>query len=147
MLYNDGGGEIMKNSDLIKKYKEPHRDLCCSETIFHAANEKYNLGFTQAHFSISSAFCGGNITGDTCGLLTASVAIIGVIFNQSVSHKSLLMRECIKDFKESFLALNGEMSCSILKPRKIQESGSCYNFTLEVFELLDQTIKKYKKTI
>ncbi len=132
---------IVNSQLIIEKYQNKELyDLCCSESIFYAANEYYDLNFDDNCLKISAAFCGGNLTEDTCGILTAAIAIIAVKFSEGVSHQSLQMHEYVREFTEIF---NNRWSCNNclkLKNQYRDINYGCKSLIVESFILLTDFI-------
>lgn len=126
---------------IVLKYQDKEQyDLCCSESIFYAANEYYNLGFNSNTFKLSAAFCGGNLTEDTCGILTACIAIIAVKFTNGVSHHSPEMQGYVKDFTKLFEDKWSCNNCKKLKEKYRDVNFGCKTLIIESFILLTDYI-------
>ena len=83
----------------IRKFRDKNKyDLSCSETMIYAANEKYNLGLTESHFHMMAPFSGGMYEGQTCGILTGAIAVLGILFTDHVSHNSPLLNDEVIEF-------------------------------------------------
>lgn len=116
----------MKSNEIITKYLDKSKyDLCCSESIFYAANEYYDLKLDSNTFKVSAAFCGGNIVEGNCGLLTASISILAIMFATDVSHKSETMREYIVEYTELFKSEFSDINCANLKLKYRTEEEGC----------------------
>ncbi len=126
----------MNSKELIVKYRSKDYDLCCSESIFYAANEYYNLEFSNDTLKIAAAFCGGNLTEDNCGLYTASISIIAVMFTEGVSHQSPLLKQYVSEFKTEFNEKYLSFNCKRLKELYRDEVFGCNDFIIDCFQLL-----------
>jgi C_GCAxxG_C_C family probable redox protein len=77
--------------ELIRKYR--NTDLYnsnCSEAIVYSANEHYNLELTQNGLNMAAGFGGGVFEKHLCGIVSGSVAVLGVIFKG----KTFVMKIC-----------------------------------------------------
>ncbi len=130
---------------LLLKYKSPVYDYSCSEAILHASNEKYNLNLDDNCFKMVAPFSGGLLTEDICGILTASVNVLGIIFTNNVAHQSPLLKkatvEYIKRFKEELNSTN----CFTLKSMYRDEVTGCRDIIIQGGEILEKVIEKYEK--
>lgn len=135
------------NKDLVDKYRNVELDLCCSETIFYAANEKYALGLDKQHFRIAASFCGGNLRKDNCGLVTASIAILGIVFAEDVSHKSPLLKEAVNYYQDRFIEELATINCQSLIDKYRDSVTGCNKIIYIAFDLLEETIEEHKKRL
>lgn len=133
--------------DIILKYKSDSYDLSCSEAMVYAFNEKYNLNLTTESFRMMAPFSGGMYEGETCGILTGALAVLGVIFTNNVSHDSELLHEIVLDFKAQFLSKFNSKECTILKEYKRTEEKGCTDFIVEGALLLDEVIQKWQQDL
>lgn len=126
----------MNSKEIILKFQNKDiYDLCCSESIFYAANEYYSLNFNESTFKVSAAFCGGNLTEDTCGLLTASIGVIACIFVKENSHNSPEMKTYIQEYTNIFKEKYSSNNCAVLKKAYRNEFG-CKNLIVDSFVTL-----------
>lgn len=136
----------MQMEKLIRKYRdEKHYDLSCSETMIYAANEKYNLGLKESHFKMMAPFSGGMYDGDTCGVVTGAIAVLGLIFTDTVSHDSPLLKEAVLEYKARFVELLGSRVCTTLIETQRDDIVGCNNIILDGGRLLEEMIDKYGK--
>lgn len=134
----------MKNT--TKKYKESiELDLSCSEAILYAANEKYNLNLTEREFHMLAPFSGGMYEGDTCGIVTASISVLGILLTDGVSHKSPLLREAVIEYKDKFRERYQDVHCAELIKSYRSENTGCNDLIINASELLEEVIEKYVK--
>ncbi|XMB86887.1 C-GCAxxG-C-C family (seleno)protein [Mycoplasmatota bacterium WC44] len=133
----------MKN--LIKKYKSNEYDLSCSEAVLYAANEKWDLNLSNECFKMVAPYSGGMLTEDTCGILTASLAVIGLIFTETVAHQSPLMVEVSREYVERFKQELKSTNCGILKENFRDEVVGCTNIIIKGGMLLEEVVSKYRR--
>jgi len=131
---------------LLGKYRDGTQyDLSCSEAMIYAANEKYGLGLTETHFKMMAPFSGGMYEGDTCGVVTGAIAVLGIVFTNQASHNSPLLKEAVIDYKTRFKELLGSQICSTLLETKKDEITGCNNIIVQGGMLLEEVISKYSR--
>lgn len=129
---------------LIRKYRDGTQyDLSCSETMIYAANEKYDLGLTESHFKMMAPFSGGMYEGETCGVVTGAIAVLGIIYTDHVSHNSPLLKEAVIEYKARFTELLGSSICNILIETQRDDITGCDNIISQGGILLEEVISKY----
>lgn len=132
---------------LLVKYRDKSKyDLSCSETIIYAANEKYNLGLTESHFHMMAPFSGGMYERETCGILTGAIAVLGVLYTDSVSHNSPLLQEIVLDYKTRFNKRFGCKICDTLIENHRDEIDGCDDLIIQGGKLLEEVIQEYGQT-
>src|SRR5665648_1126692 len=77
-------------------------DLNCAETILYGANRVYHLNLNSESLKLAAAFGGGMAIESVCGVLTASLMVLGKLFVPEVAHKYPAIKELSK---ELFLSL------------------------------------------
>jgi C_GCAxxG_C_C family probable redox protein len=133
--------------DLIIKYQDKEKyDLSCSETILYAANEYYNLGLDEKSFKMMAPFSGGMYVERTCGIVTASLAVIGLIFTDEVAHNSPIVKELSKKYIEKFENRYGTSECRSLKAEYRDDLTGCFNLIKEASDLLVEVVNEGKAT-
>ncbi len=128
---------------LIEKYKR-ECDCSCSEAILRSADEYYKLNLSEQCFKMVAPFSGGMLIGDTCGILTAGMTVLGIVFTGKCAHQTPMLREVTADFIDQFNKLNGTDNCLILKDKYAIKGIGCLNLIISGAELLEQIITKYK---
>ncbi|XMB67466.1 C-GCAxxG-C-C family (seleno)protein [Mycoplasmatota bacterium zrk1] len=131
--------------DLILKYKGSEYDLSCSETILYAANEKWNLGLDDSHFKMVAPFSGGLLTEDVCGIVTASLSVLGILFTDGVAHQSPVMADSAKEFLALFMEKLSSINCGSLKENYRDDTLGCRGIIIEGGLTLEDIVKKYLK--
>ena len=141
---------IIGKGDYMKKITEKYRDglvydLSCSEAIMYAANEKYNLNLSSNEFKMMAPFSGGMFEGDTCGIVTASISILGILLTDKVAHNSPLLREAVLDLKSRFGEKYSSLNCKKLVETQRDEVVGCDNLIINASQILEDVVKKYVK--
>lgn len=129
---------------LRKFWDKQNYNLSCSETMLYAANEFYNLGLKEESFKMMAPFSGGMFEGETCGVVTGGIAVIGILFTKDNKGNSPEMIEATKEFKQRFLTELKSRDCAPLKELHEDETG-CGNLIYAGGKILEEVITKYSK--
>lgn len=130
----------MNSKDIIVDFQNKEKyDLCCSESIFYAAAKYYDLEFNESTYRVAAAFCGGNLTEGNCGLLTASIGIIAIMFAKENSHSSPEMKSYIQEYTKLFQEKYSSDNCAKLKVIYRNEFG-CRDLIIDSFITLCEYI-------
>ncbi len=132
--------------EILEKYRNPNLDLSCSETILYSFNEKYGLNLSEESFKMMAPFSGGMYEGETCGIMTAGLSVLGIMFTNNVSHQSPVLHQVVLEFKSKFRKQFQSTICSELVGYKRKEDTGCTDFIVEGGLLLDEVISKYVKS-
>lgn len=120
-------------------------DYSCSETIMHAANDYYHLDLSENVFKMMAPFSGGMYEKDICGILSASIAVLGIIFTKDNSHNSPILKEATIDLRQAFYKEFGTISCvNLLETHRDPNSG-CRNIIIKGGTILKNIVKKYQE--
>lgn len=122
-------------------------DFSCSERIIHAANKKYNLNLSENEFRMMAPFSGGMYEQESCGIMTAGLAVLGIMFTNNVSHTSPLLREAVLEFKTMFKQRFGSTTCKDLVETQRDDIVGCSYLIESGGELLQEVIDKYVKLL
>lgn len=135
----------MKMRDVVLKYQNKELyDYSCSETMIIAANDFYNLNLSEDTFKMMAPFSGGMLEGETCGVITGAISVLGILFTTGVAHTSEKLYEAVLDYKTEFSKRFGSKECIQLKEFEMQQEG-CTDLVVEGALLLDEIVKKYGK--
>ncbi|MFD3158538.1 C-GCAxxG-C-C family (seleno)protein [Haloimpatiens sp. FM7330] len=130
-------------TEIIKKYRDKSRyDLSCSETMIYAANEAYNLNLDKKTLKALAPFSGGMFKEDTCGALTGSLAVLGILFTNEVAHKSDHLKELVQEFHNKFEEKLKSRNCAELKPMYRSETKGCNDIIYTSGEILDKIVTR-----
>jgi C_GCAxxG_C_C family probable redox protein len=131
---------------VLRKYWDKSKyNLSCSETMLHAANEYYNLGLDEKTFKIMAPFSGGMFEGETCGVVTGGISVIGVLLTKDNKANSPQMIQATKEFKQRFKDELKSRDCTPLKAIYEDESVGCGNLIYAGGKILAEVIAKYQK--
>ena len=126
------------------KYRAEEYDLNCAESIMYAANEEYNLNLSKETLKVMSGFGGGMAIGDVCGVITGSVAVIGIMFTEVSGHKSPKVRGMTKEFINRFKEKLESIKCADLK-REYVNIKKCTLMIEAGADILEDIILKEKQ--
>lgn len=133
--------------EILEKYSDTnYYDLSCSEKIIRSANEFYKLGLTDNAFKMMAPFSGGMYEGEACGIMTASISVLGILYTDGVSHTSPVLREAVVLFKQKFRSVFGSTMCDTIVATKRDEVTGCTNLIIEGGILLEATITEIDNT-
>lgn len=127
----------------MKKYRDKSRyDLSCSETIIYAANEAYNLNLDENTLKALAPFSGGMWTETTCGAISGSLAVLGILFTDKVAHNSDHLKNLVIEFQQKFNNYLKSSICSELKPMHRSEEHGCNAIIFEAGKILDNIVTR-----
>ena len=131
--------------ELIEQGFYPKEDLSCSESILYGANQVYGLGLSKDCLRLSAAFGGGMGVGQFCGVITASLMVLGYLFVENHAHQSPEIKDLSKEFFNRFTKELGYFDCKPLKDKYRTEEKKCYDIVLKGGEILDSIVKRENK--
>lgn len=131
--------------ELIEQGFYPKEDLSCSETILYGANQVYNLGLSKDCLRLSAAFGGGMGVENVCGVVTASLMVLGYLFVNDRAHQSPEIKDLCKDLFETFSKELGDFNCKPLKDKYRTEEKKCYDVVLKGAGILDDFVIREKR--
>lgn len=129
----------------VKKYYAQEYDLNCAETIIYAANEEYSLDLDKKTLKTMAAFGGGMAIESVCGVITGSIAVLGIMFTIERAHESDRIKELTKEFFEKFERKFGTINCDKLKEGYRTEETRCSSMVIAAAEILDEIILRERK--
>ena len=131
--------------ELIEQGYYPKEDLSCSETILYGANKVYKLGLSKDCLRLSAAFGGGMGVENVCGVVTASLMVLGYMFVKEHAHQSLEIKDLSKELFERYSKELGDFNCNPLKDKYRTEEKKCYDIILKGAEILDDIVAREKR--
>ena len=141
--------EVRKYTEYELQY-EAQRELyhySCAQAILHGANDYYNIGLQPATLKLIVPFGAGMCTGNTCGMLTGGIAVIGALFAEEMPTQNLKMKEITRYWTEEFECEFKSLNCSLLKEINLQPDERCAPLILKAADILEGVIEKYKGNI
>jgi len=115
-------------------------DLNCAETILYGANQVYHLNLNPDSLKLAAAFGGGMAIESVCGVLTASLMVLGKLFVPDVAHKHPEIKELSKELFDTFGKEMGDILCKPLKDNYRTEEKKCREVILKAAEILDKIV-------
>ncbi|MBU1020363.1 MAG: C-GCAxxG-C-C family protein [Firmicutes bacterium] len=129
----------------IKKYQNKEiYDYSCSETIIHAANDYYQLNLSKAAFKMMAPFSGGMYERDVCGIMSACISVLGILFTKENSHNSPLLKEATISLRNAFLTEFGSANCQTLTDTLKDPVFGCRDLVLQGGTILKNTVSIYQ---
>ena len=144
---------MLKNN--VKKYTEhelqhgSERKLYhynCAEAILRGANDYYGLGLDNKALKMIAPFGGGMNTGNTCGILTGGLAVIGVLFTEDMPSSNDKMKEVTRHWIAAFESEFKNTNCQLIKQLNQIGNEGCANLILEGADILEKVVEKYWNT-
>ena len=77
-----------------------------------------------------------------CGVLTASIMVLGKLFVPDVAHKHSEIKELCKEFLYTFKKEMGDIMCKPLKDNYQTEEKKCRDVILKGAEILDKIVTR-----
>jgi C_GCAxxG_C_C family probable redox protein len=115
-----------------------NKDKNCSEAVFLAYNDYYNLGATKEAIKCIGVFGGGLGCESICGALSGGAAAIGLKYSNGHAHSSYDMMEKVKSFTGEFQEAFASDLCEKIKPVYKQEDIRCWKTVEKACELLEK---------
>jgi len=120
-------------------------DLNCAETILYGANQVYGLGLSKDSLRLSAAFGGGMGIENVCGVVTASLMVLGQLFVKNHAHQNQEIKELSREFFTRFTNELGDFNCKPLKDKYQTEDKKCYDVVLKGAEILDDIVIRERR--
>lgn len=117
-------------------------DLNCAETILYGANQVYHLNLNPDSLRLAAAFGGGMAIESVCGVLTASLMVLGMLFVPDIAHKHPEIKELSKELFDTFEKEMGDILCKPLKDNYRTEEKKCREVILKAAEILDKIVAR-----
>jgi C_GCAxxG_C_C family probable redox protein len=121
-------------------------DLNCEEAILYGANRVYHLDLNSDSLKMAAAFGGGMAIESVCGVLTASVMVLGKLFVPDVAHKHPEIKELCKELFDTFEKEMGDILCKPLKDNYRTEERKCKDVILKGAEILNKIVTRELKS-
>lgn len=130
--------------ELVEKYRDINQyDLSCSEAIIYAANDKYNLNLSKDALKMMAPFSGGMYEKDTCGIITGSLSVLGIMLTDKNSHNSPILQEAVLEYKKQFREVYDQTDCEYLYSIHRKEFSGCNSLITKGGVILENVINKY----
>ena len=135
--------ELIQNGYGIKE------DLNCAETILYGANQAYRLNLNSDSLKLAAAFGGGGgmAIESVCGVLTASLMVLGKLFVPEVANKYPEIKELSKELFDTFKKEMGDILCKPLRDNYRTEEKKCREVHLKAAEILDKIVARELKSL
>ena len=126
--------------DSVNKYYTSEYDLNCSEVMIYAASDEYNMNLKSETFKAMSPFGGGMGIESTCGAITGSLAVIGILFTNKSAHEGSRVKTLCQEFFKKFKEKLSTDNCTILKEKYKNQDIGCSIMIETATEILDEIV-------
>lgn len=131
--------------DMVKKYYSEKYNLNCAETIIYAANEEYHMKLDKKVLKTMAAFGGGMGIESICGVISGSLAVLGILFTKKSAHESEKIKTLAQEFFQKFQEKLGTNVCKELKERYRNDDIRCSIMVEVAADILDEMVKREMK--
>ncbi len=107
----------MKLKKLIEEKYYPEKGFNCAEAILNGANEAYNLGLSKNCMRLAAGFGGGMGIENVCGVVTASIMVLGFLFVKEYAHTSPEIDGITNELFDIYRKKMGDFNCKLLKAK------------------------------
>lgn len=122
---------------LEKYYKESNHN--CSEAIFLAAREAWEIDLPEETVNMMAGFGGGMGSASVCGAITGGVAALSCKFVEGgTGHNSPLLMHKVRRYLKLTKEAYGSIDCKDLRPQFFTTEERCFNTIHHIAEILDQ---------
>lgn len=115
----------------------------CAEVLLNSCNDYYKLGVDSKMLKAIVPFGGGMYSEITCGILTGSIAALGLIFTEEKPSTNDKVKAITKEWLSIFEDKFGHIDCIELKRDYKDPESGCKNLMLDSAELLESLINKF----
>ena len=133
--------------ELIQDGYGTREDLNCAEAILCGANKVYRLNLNSDSLRMAAAFGGGMAIESVCGVLTASLMVLGKLFVPDIAHKHPEIKELSKELFDNFEKEMSDIMCKPLKDNYRTEEKKCRDVILKAAEILDKIVARELKSL
>lgn len=116
----------------------------CAEVLLNACNDYYDLGADQKTLRAIIPFGGGMNSERTCGILTGSVAALGLMFAEEKPTTNEKLKAVTNRWVKAFDQEFGEINCKELKESHRDPESGCKGLMLDAADLLQSIIEEYR---
>ncbi|MDO4501043.1 MAG: C-GCAxxG-C-C family (seleno)protein [Erysipelotrichaceae bacterium] len=118
----------------------------CAECIIRAANDEYNFGLNDTAMRMMAAYGAGMQCGNTCGAVTACVAVLSLLYVEDRAHLSTDIRPVCTLFIRKVNAVYGSTLCKDIKPQTFKKEIRCQLTIEKVLACFEETVKEYEES-
>ena len=131
-------------NNLIRKYRNKELyNLNCSEAIIYAANEYYNFGLSNNALKMMSGFGGGHFEKHLCGIVSGSIATLGIIFKDRFYNEKSILELAVMEFKKLFRDEFETIECEYIVEKYRKNDTGCDDIIFKAADILNDVITKY----
>ncbi len=82
---------------------------------------------------------------NVCGVVTASLMVLGYLFVKDHAHQSPEIKDLSKELFNRYSKVLGDFNCKPLKDKYRTEEKKCYDVILKAAEILDEFVIREKR--
>ena len=116
----------------------------CAETMIRAANEYYDLGLHDRDMIAFGGFGAGMQCGNTCGAVSAAVAVLSMRYIETKAHESSDIKPVTVNLIREFNKRYGSTLCKDIKPQSFKPEYRCQKTIETACDILEQVIADYE---
>lgn len=116
----------------------------CAEVLLYSCNDYYKLDLDSKMLKAIVPFGGGMYSEITCGILTGSIAALGLIFTEEKPSTNNKVKDITREWLSIFENRFGNIDCRQLKKDYKDPESGCKDLMLDSAEALESLINKYK---
>ena len=129
-------------TDLIIQGYGNDEDLDCAEIILYGANKAYHLDLSHEALKMAAGFGTGMARQEVCGVLTASVMVLGKLFVHDRAHESTRIQDLTKELLDLYQKSMDSIDCASLKAKYSTEQLKCRAMILKGADILDDIVER-----
>ncbi len=115
----------------------------CAEALLRAANDYYSLGMHDSDMIAFGGYGAGIQTGNTCGAILATVAVLSKRYIKVKAHESEDIKPVTTALINEFTKRYGSLLCKDIKPQSFDPQFRCRNTVSTACSVLEQIISDY----
>jgi len=112
----------------------------CAETLLGACNERYNLELDNKTLKAIVPFGAGFYSEKACGLLTAGIASLGIMYAQEKPTLNEKVQQMTKQWVKAFEEEFGDTNCAQVKAVHKDEVKKCELVMARAAELFEEVV-------
>ena len=118
------------------------RNFNCAETMLLLCDEAFHLNLSQETFRAAGVFGGGLASGELCGAVAASCAVLGMLFSDQKFNLSPDCKRRVHTFITRVRETLGDTQCRALRPQYFEPEIRCLRLVEQVADLLEEIAKE-----
>ncbi|MDO4473962.1 MAG: C-GCAxxG-C-C family (seleno)protein [Eubacteriales bacterium] len=95
--------------EVCEQYRR--KGFACSESVFRALTDIYNLKVPMDTYQVISVFAGGGIDDGRCGVVEAGLFVISILFKKGKLSRAYSLEELSVQLHQEFVDYYGGYNC------------------------------------